>query len=259
MDIGDLCAGVFLDGADDLLDDCLRSLPVEENFTGIIEQSDSPTADENRADDSHDGVHPNPAEVFRGQQCGDGRDGGQRIGEDMNIGRTEIVVFMMRMVMTVFMRMVVVMLMMSMVVGMPENQRADAVYHQTDNRDGNGLIEDNGNGMQEAHDAFIGHDEGKEREQRGTGEGGERIDFACSETEAGVVGVFSCEDVGDVAEEQREGMGGHVQAIGEQGHGAVHDTGGDFDGHHGEGNQDDDEGALFPGAGDVLPEGMGVG
>lgn len=177
----------------------------------------------------------------------------------MNICGAEIMIFVLMMIMIMVVIVMMVVVTVIMLVRMPENEGAAAVDKETNNCDDDGLIEFDGNGMQEPEEALVGHEESKDRQQEGAGKRGERIDLAGPEAEAVVMGEAPGHDIGDVAQEESERMRCHVQAIGEQGHRAIDDTSDDFDGHHRQSNEDDDQGAFFTGSGSILTEGVRVG
>lgn len=134
-----------LQGLTELAEALFVGLVIEKDVACFSEKSDRPVCHENRADDAHDGVHPDPAEKLGGEQREDGGDGRKRVGHYVQVGGTEVLVFAV----SVAMPMVVVVSMM-MVVSMmvTEDEHASAVYDQSDYGDGDCPIELDGDGVE---------------------------------------------------------------------------------------------------------------
>ena len=66
-------------------------------------------------------------------------------------------------------------------------------------------------------------------------------------------------DVGKRGDAQGTGVGSHVQAVGQQRHGSVHQAGDDLDHHHGCRERDHPEGPALAGFHNVLPKGVTMG
>jgi hypothetical protein len=86
MEVGHAIVGLLLDGLTDRPLELLGSLLVEERRAGAPEQADRPASDQYRANDTHHRVHPDKAIVLAGCQGDDGEEGGEGVGEDVQIG-----------------------------------------------------------------------------------------------------------------------------------------------------------------------------
>jgi hypothetical protein len=76
---------------------------IEQHLAGIPDKSVRPARDHAGADEANDGVDPRPSEPKRDNEASDGHDRGERIGKDVQIGCTKIVVPMvvtLRMILT---------------------------------------------------------------------------------------------------------------------------------------------------------------
>lgn len=63
-----------LDGRSYLIDDGVRSLPVEQNAATAARQAGRPEQDETGADDADRRIEPHPAEILAAQQREDGQN-----------------------------------------------------------------------------------------------------------------------------------------------------------------------------------------
>lgn len=123
---------------------------VEQHSRRVAHKGPGPDRDDDRTDDPHHRIEPDPAEVGAGQQRSDRQHRGQGVGEHMDEGRAQIVIAMARGVpvvgpMNVGMIMAVIvmpMVLMSMVImAMPvmvaaaEEKRAHDVHHKSQHRD----------------------------------------------------------------------------------------------------------------------------
>ena len=69
---------------------------IEQDASGIAQQTDRPVGDHNRADQSGQRVHPEPAERTCQQQPDDDQNGHEGVSQDMDDRGPHIVVAMMR-------------------------------------------------------------------------------------------------------------------------------------------------------------------
>jgi len=74
-------------------------------------------------------------------------------------------------------------------------------------------------------------------EAKGAGVGGERRDLAGAEGEAGVPPVTPGKNIGSQSDAQRQDMGAHVPAVGQQGHRVEPPAHDDLDDHHAGGEE----------------------
>ena len=65
---------------------------VEEDGAGRSQEADGPASDDESADQTHDGIEPNPAEKPARNQRDDGQHGSERICEHVQISRADIAV-----------------------------------------------------------------------------------------------------------------------------------------------------------------------
>ena len=156
------------------------------------------------------------------------------------------------------MRVRVVMTVTVIVVLEAKNEHADPIHHQPQHGHDNGLVENDGHRIQQPHHAFEGHEHRKQRQQQCAGEATQRIDLAGAEAELMVAGIFSGVDIGKRRNAEGGGVRGHVQAVGQQGHGAEADAGNQLDDHHHGGDGDHDQGARLARPSPVLRKGVVV-
>src|ERR1700679_2923910 len=88
---------------------------VEQHAAGGPKQRERPARDHYRPDQPDQRIHKNPAECPRYGQSGDRHNRNQRIGKNMNIGRAQIDVAMVR-TMLMIRKIVLVMMIMTMIV-----------------------------------------------------------------------------------------------------------------------------------------------
>ena len=80
---------------------------VEEHGGRVPHQRPRPGGDDDRADDAHHWVEPDPAEVATAEECHDGEHRGERIREHVDVGRAQIVVVMLMAGVAVVVRVIV--------------------------------------------------------------------------------------------------------------------------------------------------------
>ena len=112
--------------------------------------------------------------------------------------------------------------------------------------------------MDEAIDAARRHEDGEGREQHGPGEPSEGVHLARPEGVARVAGVAPRVHVGERRDPEGGGVGGHVQAVGQERHRGEGEPGDDLHHHHRRGDRDHEQGAALSGPADLLPEGVAV-
>ena len=127
-----------------------------------------------------------------------------------------------------------------------EYQHRHAVHDEADDRDDDRRVERNRNRCPEARHALDGHVDREPGQEQSARVAAERIDLAGTEREPGIAGMAAAVDVGKDRQSERDRVGGHVQAVGEQRHRTEREPGHDLD-HHGRGGQKgDDQGAQLP-------------
>jgi len=87
---------------------------------------------------------------------------------------------------------------------------------KTEDRHRDRLVEGDRHRVQQTADAFPADQQRDQRQDDRRGEGGEVAELAGAEDEARVLGVAARIAVGDSREQQRPGMGGHVQPVGHE-------------------------------------------
>ena len=102
---------------------------------------------------------------------------------------------------------------------MPAGQKpgADDIHHQTKHGDRDRFLEADRYRMEQARYRFIADQQGNHRQHDGAAVSGEVAEFAGAEAEGTVVGIFAGIGIGQRGEQQRAGMRGHVQPVGDQG------------------------------------------
>ena len=96
-----------------------------------------------------------------------------------------------------------------------------------------------GHGREQAGDRLVADQERDHRQHDGAGEASQVAQLAGAEGEAGIVRVFTGVAVGKRRQQQRAGMGAHVQPICDQRDGAERETAHDLQNHHGRAQRDD--------------------
>jgi hypothetical protein len=282
VQVGEAIVGVGFDGEAEGVGDFGGGFHIEQDAAGGSQQADGPADDEEGAENADGGIEPRLAGVFPGGQRGDSQDRGQSVGQDVQVSGQEVLILlqfvginprheaggfrgvggivMMVVGMVGYRRInvgvVVMMTVVRVFVAAAEDDQAQGVDGQADNGDENRLIEFDGNGGDEAFDAFGSHERREEGQQHGGGEGGERVDLAGAEIEAGIAGAAAGVEIGEGGDRQGGGVRAHVQPVGEQRHRAEEQPGGDLDGHHDGGNGDDDQRPPFPRPRHFLTEGV---
>ena len=95
MQVGYLVALAFDDAAD-LVRHTRVWRSIEQDASGIAQQSDRPVRDHKRSNQSGQRVHPEPAERTRQQEPNDDQNGHEGVSQDMDHGGPHIVVAVMR-------------------------------------------------------------------------------------------------------------------------------------------------------------------
>jgi hypothetical protein len=153
----------------------------------------------------------------------------------------EVAVFCMGMlvVTVVFVPMVMV------VLASLEQPGAQQIHNQPQCRDTNGLFIVDGGGGQQAFHGLDGHQRCDQQQQDGAGVSRQNFDLPCAEGKALVAGQAPRCGIRSHGKSQRQGVGAHVPAIGQQGHGVEVIAPGNLQGHHGQGQQHRQLGFLF--------------
>ena len=136
---------------------------------------------------------------------------------------------------------------MTMAVIVPAGQQpgADDIHHQTQHGDRDRFVEADRDRMEQPRYRFIADQQGNHRQHDGAAVSGEVAEFAGAEAETAVVGIFAGKGISQRREQQRAGMRGHVQPVGDQGQRAEQRTADDFGDHHDAAQDDHSPGAAF--------------
>ncbi len=129
---------------------------------------------------------------------------------------------------------------------------AGAIHQQPYRSYQQGVIEFDGQWVEQAIDTLRRHQQGKTHQQHGAGEARETVDLAYPESKAAVAGQSARDHIGQYRYAQRRRMGGHVQPVRQQRHRAIDDTGDNLDHHHHRGDDDYQQGAGLPGPPGIL-------
>ena len=130
-----------------------------------------------------------------------------------------------------------------------EQERADQIHRQANDRHPDGLVELDGQRVQHAMERLPGHQQGDHGEDDGAGEASQYSDFSGAEAVARVGGVAAAEGVSQGGDDKGGHVRAHVPAIGQERHGVENGAGRDFHHHHGSRDGDDDSRAPFGGGG----------
>ena len=90
----------------------------------------------------------------------------------------------------------------------------------------------------QAADRLVGDQRRDHRQHDRAGEAGEIAELAGAEGEARIVGAAARQRIGERGEQQRAGVGAHVEAVGDQRDRAEHRAADDLDDHHRAGQRD---------------------
>lgn len=111
MEIGNACVAWPFDQVVDFFGYMIVGR-IEEDRGSVTHKAPGPASDHHGSHDTHDRVHPHPAKIAARQKSRDCQHGGERVSEDMHIGRTQIVVAAMGVMVVCVAMMVMLMAMM---------------------------------------------------------------------------------------------------------------------------------------------------
>jgi N-acetylmuramoyl-L-alanine amidase len=119
MEVGQTVAA-DLEGPADRFGEMRIGIDVEQDGAGVANKGVGPVGDDQRPDDAHHRVEPDPPEQKAAGQLDDRQHRRRRVGEDMDIGRAQIVVVSVaRMVVIVIIMIMMSVVIMGVVVMMP--------------------------------------------------------------------------------------------------------------------------------------------
>src|SRR5258708_1769567 len=108
-------------------------LPVKQDAARIAQQPPGPAGNKNRTDYSHNRIKPVPSKKHPADKCHDCKHGGSGVGNDVQIGRSQVQIVVMVMDFVVVMRMIV------MLFSAAKNVGTSDIDDQTDDRYRDGL------------------------------------------------------------------------------------------------------------------------
>ena len=127
---------------------------------------------------------------------------------------------------------------MMVVAAAAEQPGAHGVDDEAEDGDRDRLGERNRPRRNQAADQLVGDQRRDHRQHDRAGEAGEIAELAGAEGEARIVGAAARERIGERGEQQRAGVGAHVEAVGDERDRAEHRAAGDLDHHHRAGQRD---------------------
>ncbi len=127
---------------------------------------------------------------------------------------------------------------MMVVAAAAEQPGAHGVDDEAEDGDRDRLGERDRPRRNQAADRLVGDQRRDHRQHDRAGEAGEIAELAGAEGEARIVGAAARERIGERGEQQRAGVGAHVEAVGDERDRAEHRAAGDLDHHHRAGQRD---------------------
>ena len=162
----------------------------------------------------------------------------------------------MRMPVILVMRVRRVMMMLVPVSLRVQNNHADAIHNQPEDRHEDRLVEYNLNRVEQPRDTFKGHEQREDREQYRTRKTSERVHLAGAKAVATVARVAASIGIGKGGDAQRRRVRCHMQAVCQQSHGAKDNAGDQFDHHHNRCYGNNEKRSAFAGPALILRKGM---
>ena len=118
----------------------------------------------------------------------------------------------MAMTMRVIMRVTVAVMMAA-----GQQPGARDIDQEAEDRNRDRFVEADGNGIEQARNGFVADQQGDHRQDDGAAVSREIAELAGAEREIAIVRIFAGVGVSQRRQQQRTGMGRHVQAVGDQG------------------------------------------
>ena len=223
---------------------------VEQCGSRRAHQSPGPVGDHAGADDAHQRIHPDPAQLAAGKKARNGENRHRRVGQHVDIGRPEIQVAVMACCMIGMVVVMIVRMRLAMIVAMTvimimlvtQQPGAGQIHAKAEHGHRNRFVESNRHGMQQTAKALPGDEQGNHRQDNGRSKGCEVAQLAGAEGKALIMRMAPGIGVGERGDEQGACMGAHVQPVGDQGHRAEQRSATDLRHHHGTAQRDDDPG-----------------
>src|SRR6476661_5773430 len=208
---------------------------VEKNRTCRPYKAPRPAHDDDRSDETHEGVHPNPPKLTPRHKTNDHqhRDGG--VSQYVHKCGAQIVISMMESTRRVRMRLIPFMVrigVMVVIVIFTQEESTKEVDAQSDHCNRDRLIECNGYWVKKSAKALITDKQRDHRKCDGTCECSQVPELPCSEDEALVPGISTRIGVGQSGDKERTGMGRHVKPVRNKGNRTVPKAPNDLGNHH---------------------------
>ena len=212
-------------------------LVIEQNPRGIANKAPGPAGDQRRAHNTHGRVQPTRAHILACQQGHNRQQRGQRIRQYMQVGGAQVVIVpVVRVPLIISVIVIVIMVsVVSMIVLMRSRHQhpgTDNIHQQANDGHHQCLVKGNGQGVDQAICTLDSHDQGKTHQHHRAGKPGQTVNLADPKGKAPISGESPRHHIGEYRNPQRGGMGGHVQAVCQQCHGAIHHPSGYFHDHH---------------------------
>ena len=140
---------------------------------------------------------------------------------------------------------IVLVAMLMVMVMIVQQEYAEQIDCEPQHRDRNGLPEPDGDRIDEAHHQLIADQQRHHSQDNGARERRQLAELAGTEREPIIIDVPAGEIVGDGGDGKRRHMGRHVQAVGDQRHGAEQRAAADLGDHHHDGEENHRPGPAF--------------
>jgi hypothetical protein len=126
-----------------------------------------------------------------------------------------------------------------------QQPHAGDIDDEAKDRDRDRLVEADGNRREQARNRFVADQQGNHRQNDGAAVAGQIAELAGAEGEIAIIGVFAGIGIGQRGQQQRAGMGRHVQSVGDQSQRAEQRAADDFGDHHDAAKHDHRPGSAF--------------
>ncbi len=227
-------------------------LGIQQHPAGVAQQPPGPHCHQHGAHYAHQGVEPVGPPQHAPHQRQNRQHRGGRIRQHVDVGGAQVeilmavmIVMVMMILVVMIMMVVVVMAVVMMAVIVLKQPGTGQVHQQADDGDGDGLLIVDRAGIQQPEHRLEQHHAGHPHQQEGAGEAPQHLDLPGAEAESVVAGEVAGGAVGQHRQAERQRMGTHVPAVGQQRHGVVEPAATDLRHHHDDGQQHGPAGLLF--------------
>ncbi len=227
-------------------------LGIQQHPTRVAQQTPGPYRDQSGTHYAHQRIQPVGPPQHATYQRQNRQHGSGRIRQHVDIGGAQIevlmaVVIVMVMMIVVVMLMMVVMPMSVMMVAVIilEQPGTGEVHQQPHQRDSDRLLIVDRAGIEQPEHRLEQHQPGHSHQQQGAGEATQHLDLPSAKAESVVAGKVAGGAIGQYRETQRQRVGAHVPAVGQQRHGVVEPAAADLRHHHDDSEQHGPASLLF--------------